>query len=78
MKLQLNQVIDVELTREQKKQAAYDFLQDKYDWSPDYIIKNNKIFWPRTRYSSHSWIEDVYIRDATEIDLFLASIFKNV
>ena len=78
MKIKLNQLIEVDLTSEQQKQIAYVFLQGKYDWSPDYIVRDDKIFWPRTRYSSHSWIEDVYIRDATEIDLFLANIFKNV
>lgn len=77
-KFEVSQKIEVFLNEEQQKNITLDFIFNKFNWRENYNIKNGKVVVIKTYHGSHSWSQEEVVRDALEIDYFVAGLIKRI
>jgi hypothetical protein len=80
MKITATTNVDVELTDAQVLKITLDRLGAEFNWKPAYFIDvaGKKVMTTVTRYSSHSWVETVEVREATPDDFIAFGVFKKL
>lgn len=78
MEIEATQFIKVILSEEQQKQVAINYLCGKYNWDRGYWIQDGWVMKVQKYSTSHSWTEDVRVRQATELDYFVAGVMKRL
>lgn len=79
MKISATQNLELEITQEEQKRICLEFLYQKFNWKSNYFLGNDgKIYCPQTFYSSHSFSNDVLIREATDDDGVLAHLILKI
>jgi hypothetical protein len=78
MNIQATQVINIDIAVPQQRKIAIQFLFDKFNWSEEYSIKDGNVFWNKMQYGSHSFTDNILLREASELDYHVEAIYKNI
>ena len=76
MKIIAQTDVEVTLSDQQVASIAMDYLCRSLNWQLNFFIKDEQVCHPIYFNGSHSWEETKIVRDATEEDYFIASVFK--
>jgi hypothetical protein len=78
MKIKALQQLELEISEQEHKHVALEYLYKAFDWKSEYFIEDEKVCQKKTYHSSHSWEGVEKIRDATEQDYFVAGVIKMI
>lgn len=81
MKVLATQRIGVEISEEEQKRIFLDYLYQNFNWQSGYYIQEKeglKVFGWEYYDTSHSWRENVFIREASTTDLAVFQIISKL
>jgi|TARA_R110002153_G_C12935515_1_gene456632 hypothetical protein len=70
--------VNIELDDNQQKNIALTYLENILNWSRDYFIEDGRVCCTKTYYTSHSWNKKEVVREASENDILVNKIFKQL
>ncbi len=74
MKITVTKQEEVEISFDQSRRIAVDFLMSYFDWKASYFIKDEVVYEKIVIHTSHSSIIDQKIRPATEQDQLICAL----
>lgn len=79
MKIKLHIPQEVELSLENQKAIALNYLHSLYNWKREYVLRDECIYELEKKYHHSSfWTESKYVRDATDDDYVMASLVMKI
>ena len=61
-----------------KRVVALNYLYDRFNWEPEFFVKEGKVFKYVTRYSSHSFTQVEEVREASSRDLIVEALLAEL
>lgn len=70
--------IDIEISKEEMNRIAIEALCKLYKWNSEWYITDGQIYDDTVLYTTHSWINKTFVRDATAHDEFVFNTIKQL
>lgn len=78
MKIKGQQEVEIEISEDERRWIAKDYLYQFFDWSGDYFIEEGEVRVRKTYHSSHSFNSNEKVRDASDRDILAYKLFKKL
>jgi hypothetical protein len=78
MKILATTSVEVELSEYEQQKIALAYLFNIYNWKDGYHICEEKVYQAVTVHHHDAWIDDVFIRYATDNDYVVASLLYKI
>jgi hypothetical protein len=78
MKILATTSVEVELSEYEQQKIALAYLFNIYNWKDGYHICEEKVYQAVTVHHHDAWIDDVFIRYATDNDYVVASLLNKI
>lgn len=69
MTVTATQILKVEISKEEQRRITIQTIRDAAKWVDGNFISNGKLMLREHYVTSHSWSEDIEIREATPLDI---------
>lgn len=71
-----NAIMNGQLSEEEQDKVVFSRIDEIFNWQKGYFVSDNKVKIQKTFFGSHSWTEDIIVREATEDDIVIDKFFK--
>jgi hypothetical protein len=78
MQVTASQILKVEISIEEQKRITIQTLRIAAKWVPGNFVSDGKLMLRESYATSHSWSEDLVVRDATPLDLATDLLIKHI
>jgi hypothetical protein len=78
MQVTAQQILKVEIGIEEQKRITIQTLRIAAMWVPSNFVSDGKLMLRESYATSHSWSEDLVVRDATPLDLATDLLIKHI
>lgn len=78
MKIKANTQVEVELTEDEQKNIALEYLYKLYNWKKGYYISNENVRQVVTIHGHDAWSDDIHIRYATDDDYVVGGLICKI
>lgn len=69
---------EIEISKEEQKRISIDFLCQQFNWKSSFYIKDNDVYDRVLINSSHTWIDNMYMRKASYLDICINAIIEKL
>jgi hypothetical protein len=73
-----SQLVDLTISEEEHLRVTIAYLFKKFNWQHGYYIEDGKVKRNKVYYGSHSFAQIEVVREAEEIDYFVAGVLKKI
>jgi hypothetical protein len=78
MTVTASQILKVEISIEEQKRIAIETIRSTVKWVSDNFVSDGKLMLRESYATSHSWTEDLVVRNATPLDLATDLLIKHI
>lgn len=78
MKIKGKQEVEIEISEEERRWIAKDYLYEFFDWDEDYFIEDGEVKVRKSYHSSHSFNTNEKVRESSERDSLAYKLFKKL
>jgi hypothetical protein len=78
MQVTAQQILKVEIGKEEQRRIAIQTIRAAAKWVPGNFVSDDKLMLRESYATSHSWSEDLVVRDATPLDLATDLLIKHI
>lgn len=78
MQITATQTLNLQISKEEQKRIAIQTLREAAKWVSGNYIADGQLMLRETYSTTHSWDEDIVVRDATVLDLATDLIIKHI
>jgi len=78
MTVTATQQLQIEISKEEQRRIAIRTIREAAKWVEGNYISDGKLMLRERYLTSHSWTEDVVVRDATPLDLATDLLIKHI
>jgi hypothetical protein len=78
MQITATQTLKVEISKEEQKRIVIQTLREVAKWVSGNYIADGQLMLRETYSTTHSWDEDIVVRNATELDLATDLLIKHI
>lgn len=78
MEIWVEHAVKAKISECEQRKVAMAFLCDKFNWKKSYYIKDDCVMDLVEYHTSHAWFQEEKVREATEMDYFVAGVFKKL
>lgn len=78
MKIQATQLISVDISTDEQRRIAVEFLEKKFNWNPNYFVEEGKVYQMVEYVTSHRWDSKELVREAKQTDKLMYQVFKEL
>lgn len=78
MKIKGQQKVEIEISENERRWIAKDYLYEVFDWSEGFFIEEGEVRVRKTYHSSHSFDSNEKVREASDSDILAYKLFKKL
>lgn len=78
MKITATQKFEAEISAAEVKRIAVQCIRDSVGWHQDHYVENGKLYISKTMNTSHSWTEEIVVREASATDLAAQQVINQI
>ncbi len=78
MTVTASQILKVEISIEEQKRITIETIRSTVKWVSDNFVSDGKLMLRESYAGSHSWTEDLVVRNATPLDLATDLLIKHI
>ena len=69
---------EIEIGELEQKRVCLEYLYRKFNWSANHFIENGIVYKSENFATSHSWNQNIVVREASNLDFFIDEAVKKI